>query len=178
MGNLWNQGMKFKYSTCPPGQPEKAASATSSSFSPCAPTCFLDILPLIDDTWTLWSDCGHLATKEFRTLRITFWCLCIPLFYMIFLTIIYNWMCSWLLLFYKSAVHSFSMNLTTNFIFVLGEGMWCKGKGGLVGRVLFIVFTNFILSCFFSIFFEFKSPSSSYTVYYQFWYKLYIYINI
>ncbi|ETE69010.1 RING1 and YY1-binding protein, partial [Ophiophagus hannah] len=52
--------------------PEKAASATSSSFSPCASTCFLDILPLIDDTWTLWSDCGHLATKEFRTLRITF----------------------------------------------------------------------------------------------------------
>lgn len=105
---------------------------------------------------------GHLATKEFlapwRITSLTL--LCIPLFYMIFLTIIYNWMCSWIYFYKKNLLCTiFHVHYNWFFVFVLlGEAGW-EGEGAL-----FIVFTDSILSAY-----PFKfSSSSSYTMYYQF----------
>lgn len=66
----------------------------------------------------------------------------------------------------KICCAQFSMYITTGFCFVAG------GRFGRGRELLFIVFTNSILSAY-----PFKFSSSSYTMYYQFWYN-YIYINI
>lgn len=99
--------------------------------------------PLPLNWWPLdrWTCCGHLATKEFHTLTITFWHLCIPLFYMIFLTIIYNWMCSWLYFFINLLCTIFPWTFAIFFV-RLGWGGW---DGRAIGGFLFIAFTNSIL---------------------------------
>lgn len=121
-----------------------------------------------------WTGCGHLATKEFRTLTITFWHLRIPFFYMIFLTIIYNWMCSWLYFFINLLCTIFPWTLQKTFHLGWGNMRWVGGEG--YRRVFYLLHTQTPSSryCVLAYPFEFSSPSSSYTVYYQFWYKLYI----
>lgn len=112
-----NQGMRFKPSTCPcclhPGE---------SSVDDLVVTLPGEV-PLAVGIW---------LPRNFVPWQLLLTLLCIPLFYMIFLTIIYNWMCSWIYFLYiyikKICCAQFSMYITTGFVSVLlkrvgrGEG--------------------------------------------------------
>ena len=116
---------------------------------------------------------GIWPPRNFAPWRLLLTLLCIPLFYMIFLTIIYNWMCSWIYFLYKKkkiCCAQFSMYITTGFCFCFVGGEWGGSRGG-----------SFYLLCSQTPSFQHillsLVLSSSYTMYYQFWYN-YIYINI
>lgn len=106
---------------------------------------------------------GIWPPRNFAPWRLLLTLLCIPLFYMIFLTIIYNWMCSWIYFLYKKNLLCTIFHVHYNWVFVL-----LMGVGG--GTFIYCVhktpsFQHILLSLVLS---------SSYTMYYQFWYN-YIY---
>lgn len=109
-----NQGMRFKPSTCP--------------------CCLLPGESSVDDLVVMLPGEVLLAVgiwlpRNFVPWQLLLTLLCIPLFYMIFLTIIYNWMCSWIYFLYKkkSAVHNFPCTLQLVFCFCFVEEGWEGG---------------------------------------------------
>lgn len=139
-----NQGMRFKPSTCPCCLRPRESSVDG-----------LVVMPPGEVLLAM----GIWLPRNFVPWQLLLTLLCIPLFYMIFLTIIYNWMCSWIYFLYKKiCCAQFSMYITTGFLFLF---CW-RGLGG--GReLLFIVFTDSILSAYplkFSSFFQLYSVLS------------------